>query len=145
MSATRFGVPRSSKRVYRLTRNVEQSPERGIAALDVQLLREQVVVEPAPLHQLVVRALLDEAAALEDDDQVGVADRAQPVRDHERRAALEQLVEVLLDRALGLGVERARRLVEEQHRRPVVDGARDRDPLLLAARERSPDSPTRVS
>ena len=72
---------------------------------------------------------------------VGVADRRQPVRDHERRAPAQQLVHVLLDRALGLGVERARRLVEQQHRRPVVDGARDRDPLRLAARQRA--GPTR--
>ena len=32
-------------------------------------------------------------------------------------------------------VERARRLVEHQHRRVAQDGARDRDPLLLAAGE----------
>ena len=37
--------------------------------------------------------------------------------------------------ALRLGVERAGRLVEQQDRRAVVDGARDRDPLRLAARE----------
>ena len=92
-----------------------------------------------------MRALLDEAAALEHEDAVGVADRAQPVRDHERGAADEQLVEALLDGALRLGVERARRLVEEQDRRPVVERASDRDPLLLAAGEPQPRLADRVS
>ena len=32
-------------------------------------------------------------------------------------------------------IERAGRLVTEQHRRPLGDGARDRDALLLAAGE----------
>ena len=60
------------------------------------------------------------------------------MRDHERRPALEQAVHVLLDRALGLGVERAGRLVEHQHRRLVVERAGDRDPLRLAAGQPQP-------
>ena len=59
----------------------------------------------------------------------------KPVCDDEGRPPGEEVVEVLLDRALGLGVERARRLVEQQHRRLRVDGARDRDALRLAAGE----------
>ena len=47
--------------------------------------------------QLVVRALLDDPAVLEHDDQVGVADRREPVRDDERRAAREQLAQRALD------------------------------------------------
>ena len=55
--------------------------------------------------------------------------------DRDHRAAARQLVERLLHGALGLGVEGARRLVEDQDRRVSQDRARDRDPLLLAARE----------
>src|SRR6266545_7057334 len=41
-------------------------------------------VEAATLEQLVVRSLLDDPSVLEDDDQVGVADRRQAMRDDER-------------------------------------------------------------
>jgi hypothetical protein len=44
-----------------------------------------------------VRALLDDAAVLEHDDQVGVADRREPVRDHERGPAGEQAAGAPLD------------------------------------------------
>ena len=47
-------------------------------------------VEPARREQLVVRALLDDLAVLEDDDQVGVADRREPVGDDERGPAVQQ-------------------------------------------------------
>ena len=48
------------------------------------------VYRPRRAEQLVVRALLDDLAVLQHDDQVGVADRGQPVRDDERRPAREQ-------------------------------------------------------
>ena len=82
--------------------------------------------------------MLREAALLEDDDHVGVADRAQPVRDHERGPALEDLVDVRLHGPLRFGVEGARRLVEDEDRRLLVEGACDRDPLTLPAREQQP-------
>ncbi len=47
-----------------------------------------------------------------------------------------QPVEGGLDLALALGVEGRGGLVEEQDRRVLQDGARDRDALALAARER---------
>ena len=47
----------------------------------------------------------------------------------------EQPVERLLDQALGVAVERAGRLVEDQDARVAQDRARDRDPLALAARQ----------
>jgi hypothetical protein len=45
-----------------------------------------------------VRALLDDLAVLEHDDQVGVADRREAVGDDERGPAREQPVQRLLDR-----------------------------------------------
>ena len=50
-------------------------------------------------------------------------------------APLRQAVECLLDQTLGLGVERARGLVEDEDRRVAQNRPRDRDPLLLAAGE----------
>ena len=78
---------------------------------------------------------LDDAAVVEHDDLVGVAHGREPVRDRDRRPALREPVERLLHEPLGLGVERARRLVEDEDRRVAQDRARDRDPLLLAAGE----------
>ncbi len=63
------------------------------------------------------------------------ADRRQPVRDHERRASAHEVLERALDERLGLGVERGRRLVEQQHPRVAHERARDREPLALAARQ----------
>ena len=95
--------------------------ERGVAA--------------ARGEQLLVRADLGDAAAVEHDDLVGVADGREPVGDRDRRPALGQPLERLLDGALGLRVERGRRLVEDEDRRVAQDRPRDRDPLPLAARE----------
>ena len=47
-------------------------------------------------------------------------------------------VERLLDRLLGAAVERAGRLVQDQDRRVLEQGAGDRDALLLAARQLEP-------
>ena len=80
-------------------------------------------------------ARLDDAAVVEHDDLVGVADGREPVRDRDRRPSLGEPVERLLHEPLGLGVERARRLVEHEDRRVAQDRPRDRDPLLLAAGE----------
>ncbi len=60
-------------------------------------------------------------------------DGREPVRDHERGAALRHPVERVLDFLLGVAVERGGRLVEQQDRRAFQDGARDGDALLLAA------------
>ena len=61
----------------------------------------------------------------------------EAVRDHEGGAALHHLVERGLHLALGCGVERARRLVEDQDRRILQQRARDREALALAAGERA--------
>ena len=82
-----------------------------------------------------MRAALDDAAVFHQQNQIRAADRRQPVRDHERRAAREQLRHRSLDQLLALRVEIARGLVENQDLRRGQDRARDREPLLLAARQ----------
>ena len=57
------------------------------------------------------------------------------MRDDDGRAPLHQRRQRLLDQPLGLGVERTGRLVEQQDRRVLQDGARNRDALALAAGE----------
>ena len=82
-----------------------------------------------------MRAALDDAAVVEDDDLVGVAHRGEAVRDRDHRPALREPLERGLHRALGLRVERRGGLVEDEDRGIAQDRPRDRDALLLAARE----------
>ena len=110
---------------------------RVVGVVDAAQLRlVQPPVGALARHQFVVRADLDDPAALQDDQAVGLAQGAQAVGDGDRRAALDQVVERLLDLPLGLGVDRRGRLVEDQDARVDQQRAGDRDPLPLAARER---------
>src|SRR6266542_3084767 len=92
-------------------------------------------IEPAQCHELLVRALLDDLPVLQHHDQVGVADRRQPVRDDERRAAGEQQPQRALDLPLRADVDGARRLVEDQDLRVGEQRPRERDELALPVRE----------
>ena len=83
-----------------------------------------------------MRADLGDAAALEHDQPVGLAQRAQAVGDGDRRAALDQVVERHLNLALGFGVDRRGGFVEDQNARIDQQCAGDRDALPLAAGER---------
>src|SRR5437899_4620636 len=60
-------------------------------------------------EQLALRAALNDAAVLDDEDLVGAADRRQAVRDDDRRAAVEQAVERPLDQDLRGPVDVGRR------------------------------------
>ena len=64
------------------------------------------------------------------------SDRRQPMGDDERGAALHQPVERRLHQRLALRVERGGRLVEQQDRRVLQDGAGDGEALALAAGQR---------
>jgi hypothetical protein len=80
-----------------------------------------------------VRAALDDAAAVHDQDLVGAADGGQAVRDDEGGAALPQPAEAVADERLALAVQARCRLVEDQDARVRDDGAGDGDALPLAA------------
>jgi hypothetical protein len=82
---------------------------------------------------------------LEHDDQVGVADRREAVRDHEGGAAGEERPQRLLDLALGADVDRRGGLVEDQDARVGEQRPRERDELALAEREAVPRSCSCVS
>src|SRR5207237_9973706 len=105
------------------------------AELELGVARGERRVAAARQDQILVPPGLDDAAVIENDYLVGVADRREAVRDRDRRAALGQPVERLLHQPLGLGVERARRFVEDEDRRVAQDRAGDRDALLLTAGE----------
>ena len=86
-------------------------------------------------HQLLVPPRGDDLAVLEDGDHVGAPDRRQPVSHHDRRPADHHRLQRRLDGALRLGVQRARRLVEEEDPGVLEDGPRDGHALLLPAGE----------
>ncbi len=84
-------------------------------------------------EQFVMVAALDDMAGFEHQDLVGIDHRRQAMRDHQDRVPGRHLGEARLDLALGLGVERRGRLVENQDPRRLQDDPGDRDALLLAA------------
>src|SRR6185369_384524 len=84
-------------------------------------------------EQLGVGAPLDDAAVVNDDDQVGVADGAEAMGDDEAGAPTHEGAEGLLDEVLALGVEVAGCLIENQNARVGKKSAGDGDALLLAA------------
>nr|GEU28155.1 hypothetical protein [Tanacetum cinerariifolium] len=86
-------------------------------------------------QQRVVRAALHDAAMVEHQDLLGVGHRGQAVRDHQRRAAFRDFLQLRLDRLLRFRVERRRGLVEDQDRRILEQGAGNRHALLFAARQ----------
>ncbi len=82
-----------------------------------------------------MRPPLDDPPVVEHDDQVGAADRGQPVRDDERGSSGEQQAKPVLDAPLGSDVDRRGRLVEDEDPRIGEQRSRERDELPLAERE----------
>ena len=82
-----------------------------------------------------MRADLDDPARFDIEDFVRAADRRKPVRDDQRGAPRQELVERRFDQPFGMTIERAGRFVQDQDAWIAQHGARDRDALPLAARE----------
>ena len=94
------------------------------------------LVVPALLRQeLFVGAALYDAALLQDDYDVGVHYRREPVSYDEGGAARHQGVHAALDQDLGTGIYAARSLVQYHNRRIRNSAARYRKQLALALRE----------
>ena len=90
---------------------------------------------PPRAVELLVRAALHDAAGVEHDDLVGVADGGEPVGDHQHRPLPHEPLDRLLHQPLRLGIERAGRFVEDEDRRIAKQGPGDGDPLALPAGE----------
>src|SRR6185369_8340648 len=83
----------------------------GGAVLELQA--REPGIEAAAVGERRVRAFLDDAAFVHDDDAVRRAHGREAVRDDDRRAVGHQPVERILNQPLALGIERRRRLVEQ--------------------------------
>src|SRR3954471_24740700 len=80
----------------------------------------------------------NQLALLELEAHVATLERAQSVRNHERGPAAHQSLQRGHDGGLGLKVDRARRLVEDEDWRVLQEGAGQGDPLSLAAGDGHP-------
>ena len=80
-------------------------------------------------------ARFDNSTAFDDMDHIGVGNRRQSMCHHQCGPTSCRRVESLLDNALAHSVERRGRFIEQQHGRILEQHARDRDALLLAARQ----------
>src|SRR5581483_11476320 len=98
-----------------------------------KLRLDQFGKESALADQLVERAGLDDASLAKHQNARGVADGAEPVRDHEGGAALHHLVERHVEAGFGQRIERAGRFVEDEDRRVLEQRAGDGEALALAA------------
>src|ERR1700761_3397077 len=104
-------------------------------SLDARLQVVQLGIATVAADQLIMTAVLDDAAAFNGDDTIGVAYRGQPVGNDEDRAAGGDFFHVLLDGALAFVIERAGRLIEDQNAGVRHQGAGDRNALALTARK----------
>ena len=62
------------------------------------------VINAAQRQQFLMRALLAQLALMEDEDSIGVLDRAQAMGDDDGGAPFDQTIKRLADQQLGLGV-----------------------------------------
>src|SRR5665213_1318359 len=82
-----------------------------------------------------VGSALDDAACLDDQDLVRSANRRQTMGDDKRCAVLHEIAEAALDESLGLGIEGAGGLVEDEDAGVGENGARDGNALPLSSGE----------
>src|SRR3990172_11798776 len=94
-------------------------------------LVQSAVEARRPADELVVTPHLLDPSVLDHHDLIGAANGREAMGDDDRGPVHHQVLERLLDQGLGLRVERARRLVENEDWRVLEDGARDREPLPL--------------
>src|SRR5476649_1974445 len=93
------------------------------------------MIGAAARQQLGVGAALDDLASLEHENLVSVYHGGETMGDDEDGAAGKQAVDCLLHESFRFGVERRRRLVENENRRVGEKGPRDREALPLTTRQ----------
>src|ERR1043166_3860743 len=121
------------------TKNQELTTNNSCNLLDLflqRLLPVQLRVIPIVREQRLVRAALDDAAVVEDDDVVGVLHRGDAMGDDQHGPPLPDLAQRPQDALLGLRVDGAQRVVEQEDQRVADERAGDGGALLLPARQR---------
>src|SRR5207249_59381 len=106
---------------------------------------ELEIVQPAVQavrgQQVAVRAALDDPPLRQHDDEVGVLHGREAVRDDEHRAVRHEPLDRLLHQPLGLGVERAGGLIENEDlaARRLVEARQEIDERRLPGPRRPHD------
>ena len=77
-------------------------------------------------------------AVLEEDDPLGLVEHERAGREDDRRPSAPGLAQPAGDPRLGVSVDRARRVDEDQDLRVGDERAREHEPLPLPSRERAP-------
>src|SRR5260370_11534656 len=134
----RDGMPGNSTRPLLLHVYAFGFRDHILARVGRGLHPEEAGITAIELHELRVRALLDEAAVLEEDDRVRAAHSREPVRDVNRGAPTRERTQPLEQVVLGLRIQRRRWFVEEQDLRVAHERSRERDLLPLATRQVHP-------
>ena len=101
----------------------------GIALLQAE---ERGVAATAP-QQIVMQAALDDLAALDHQNGVGVHDGVQAVGDDDGGAVLAEMLDRLLHGFFGFRIQRRSGLVEQDDRRVLEQRPGYCDALALAA------------
>ena len=102
-------------------------------------------IEAVFCQQFIMGPLFDDAAVVDDDDVVGIADRAQAVGDDDGRAAFHEAVQGSLDDLFAFRIESRRRFIEDEDARVLEDGPGNGDALALAAGQGAAAVATRAS
>src|SRR6266700_839196 len=103
--------------------------------MDPRLQVMQLRITAALADQLVVRAVLDDPAALKGYDAIDAADGRKSVGNDEHGPAFDDAPHVVLNDPLALVIKSARRLVENQNSRIHDQRTGDRDTLPRPTRE----------
>ncbi len=92
---------------------------------------EQLPVAATRGEQVGMGALFNDASPVQHQDPVGIPNRGEPVR-HDDAGATDQCVaETLEDAGLGMRVNRAQRIIQDENRRLLRQGPGNRRALLL--------------
>lgn len=135
------GCDERSRRTARLARHLARTSAGRFAAA-VALVRvlalPHSVVDALCRYQLGMPSSLHYSAVLENHDAVDIDDGAESVGDNDTSPGATQLLQTLLDRSLRMGIERGRRLVQEDELRLLEYGPSDGNSLFLSTRQFQP-------
>ena len=84
-------------------------------------------------YQVLMRPIFDDSAMINRDDPIRMANRGKTMRDDDHRPSFDDFSHVLLDHALALIIERARRFVENENSWIRRQRSGDGDALPLPA------------
>src|ERR1700735_3771211 len=108
-------------------------------AITLRLQREQVCIVAILSHQLLMAAMLDDAAVLDDDDLVSHAHGGESVRNEDCDTVAGQIAKMLEDIRLRFSIHRRCGLIQHQDVcLRTHEGTRQRDLLPLTARQFAP-------